>query len=92
MDDLANVGLYLGQGAGAAVTLGLVEVCKRGLPSLAWDRLSAPLALLVGCAWNALVLAQLGLALSPITVVFLGIITGLSASGFYSQAKSVAGR
>ncbi len=91
MDDLSNAALYLGQGAGAAVVVGLVEGLKRTLPSLAWDRLAPGAAILLALAWNALVLAQLGLPVQPITVVFLGVITGLSASGLFSGIRNTTG-
>lgn len=85
MDDLQQ----LFGPAAFPVVAALVEVAKRMVPELT-DRAWPPLALVLGIAWNLLVGYRLGLDF--VSIVIFGILTGLAASGLYSQGKTALGR
>lgn len=82
--------VYLGVG-GAFAVVALVEVIKRTLvpPDSLWSRVVPGLSILVGIAWQVLVLR---LVAAPDQrwemVLFLGIAAGLSASGLWSGGKA----
>jgi hypothetical protein len=83
MDYTQFVGL-----AGAPVIAAIVEMCKRSLPEVA-ERWWPPVALVLGVALNVAIAygqqGDMGLA------VLVGIVTGLTASGIYSQTKTTLG-
>lgn len=74
--------------AGFPVVAGLVEVVKRAAPELN-DRWWPLVALALGVGFNLLVGWRLEMDLWLAST--LGLVTGLAASGLYSQAKAVGG-
>jgi hypothetical protein len=92
VDELQNVGAYLGLG-GAFVVVALVEAVKRTveLPEAIWKRFIPALSLILGVLWNVLVLRLVGPTPTVETVIFLGLATGLSAMGLWSGGKSISG-
>ncbi|MGQ9676578.1 MAG: hypothetical protein ACUVX1_13030 [Chloroflexota bacterium] len=74
--------------AGFPVVAGLVEVAKRAAPELG-ERWWPLVALGLGVVFNLLVGWRLGVDLWLAGI--LGLVTGLAASGLYSQAKTMGG-
>jgi len=72
--------------AGFPVVAALVEVAKRAAPELG-DRWWPMVALALGIGFNLVVGWRLGLDLWLAAI--LGLVTGLAASGLYSQARTL---
>lgn len=72
--------------AGAPVVVALVEVGKQAFPGIS-ARYYAALTLGVAIGLNELVSLTLGTDWRPALLV--GLVTGLAASGLYSQVKAV---
>lgn len=89
MDPSLNVSTLAGLG-GAFVVIALVEVIKRtlALADGVWQRVVPGLSLLVGIAWNLLVVVYLQTPWRWVDVVVLGISAGLMAMGLWSGTKS----
>jgi hypothetical protein len=86
-----DVSVYIGLG-GAAIVFGLIQWVKSMLAcdDVLWSRLLPPISLALGLGWNLLCAAYIG-RYNWAAIAILGIFCGLSASGFYSQQKSVRG-
>ena len=75
---------YLGF-SGIPVVCGVVEMLKRIFPAVE-DRLWPPVAILTAIAWNVWIAGLVGLRWE--LAVTFGLVTGLAASGLYSQAST----
>lgn len=86
--DVSSV--IVGTGAAPAITA-LISIILKPIPRFDNDRWSPLASLILGIAWNV---GAVGVGLSDYSygvAVFVGIMTGLAASGLYSGGKSVAG-
>lgn len=86
---MEDVSVYFGLG-GAVIVAALVQVVKQtiGLTDEKWTRFIPITSIVLGIGWNALIASM---AASPATwqmVVFLGLFSGLAASGLYSGSKA----
>lgn len=86
--DVSSV--VVGLGAAPAITA-LVSILLKPIPKFNNDTYSPLAALLMGVVWNV---AAVGVGISDYSygvAAFVGVMTGLAASGLYSGGKSVAG-